>query len=56
MATKVTGKKPLFGNQRSHALNITKKQQKPNLQKMTTDSGEKIIISAREAKSLKKGK
>ena len=27
MATKVTTKKPLFGNRRSHALNATKMQQ-----------------------------
>ena len=33
MATKVTNKKPLTGNKRSHALNATKKKQKPNLQK-----------------------
>ena len=29
MAKKVTNKKPLTGNSRSHALNATKKQQKP---------------------------
>ena len=32
MANKLTTKKPLFGNRRSHALNATKKQQKPNLE------------------------
>jgi len=49
---KVTTKKPLTGNRRSHALNATKMKQKPNLQKKTID-GKKVIISAREAKKLK---
>ena len=33
MGKKVTDRKPLFGNNRSHALNATKRKQKPNLQK-----------------------
>lgn len=49
---KVSTKKPLFGNNRSHALNITKKKQKPNLQKKTIN-GEKVLISARETKKTK---
>ncbi|MBQ6841044.1 MAG: 50S ribosomal protein L28 [Bacilli bacterium] len=53
MATKLTSKKPLSGNKRSHALNATKKVQKPNLQKKTVN-GQKVIISAREAKTLNK--
>ncbi|MBQ4583557.1 MAG: 50S ribosomal protein L28 [Bacilli bacterium] len=53
MATKITSKKPLTGNKRSHALNATKKKQKPNLQKKTIN-GQKVIISAREAKTLNK--
>jgi len=53
MATKITSKKPLSGNKRSHALNATKKVQKPNLQKKTIN-GQKVIISAREAKTLNK--
>jgi len=52
MAKKVTEKKPLSGNRRSHALNATKMKQKPNLQKKTID-GKKVIISAREAKKIK---
>ena len=52
MAKKVTTKKPLTGNLRSHALNATKMVQKPNLQKKTIN-GEKVIISAREAKKIK---
>ena len=53
MATKVTKKKPLTGNKRYHALNATKMKQKPNLQKKTIN-GQKVIISAREAKTLNK--
>ena len=53
MATKLTTKKPLSGNKRSHALNATKKVQKPNLQKKTVN-GQKVILSAREAKTLNK--
>lgn len=53
MATKVTTKKPLFGNTRSHALNATKKRRNPNLQTFTID-GEKVILSAREARTLRK--
>ena len=33
MARKITEKKPLSGNRRSHACNATKHMQKPNLQK-----------------------
>ena len=53
MATKVTTKKPLSGNRRSHSLRATKMKQKPNLQKKTTN-GEKVIISAREARTISK--
>ncbi len=54
MGKKVTSKKPLFGNNRSHALNATRKTWKPNLQKVTLDDGETIKISARELRTLKK--
>ena len=53
MTKKVTTKKPLTVNLRSHALNATKSQQKPNLIKTTVD-GKKVIISAREARTIKK--
>ena len=52
MAIKVTNKKPLSGNSRSHALNATKKQQKPNLQVVRLADGTKIRMSAREIRSL----
>ncbi|MDD2181532.1 MAG: 50S ribosomal protein L28 [Bacilli bacterium] len=54
MAKKITSKKPLFGNKRSHALNATRRKQNPNLQKVTLDNGESIMMSARELRTLKK--
>jgi len=53
MATKVTTKKPLFGNRRSHALNATKMRQNPNLQTYTID-GQKVKLTAREARTMRK--
>lgn len=49
MAKKATAKKPLTGNRRSHALNATKMQQKPNLQSKKIN-GKSVRITAREAK------
>ena len=54
MAKKLTEKKPLFGNRRSHSLRATRHAQLPNLQKVTLEDGTKVKISARELKSLKK--
>lgn len=54
MAIKITNKKPLFGNKRSHACNATRHAQKPNLQKITLADGTRIKISARELRALKK--
>ncbi len=54
MATKLTEKKPLFGNRRSHSLRATRHAQKPNLQKVTLENGEKVILSARELRTLRK--
>ncbi len=54
MAKKITNKKPLHGNLRSHACNATKHAQKPNLQKITLDNGESVRISARELRSMRK--
>ena len=53
MAKKLSTKKPLSGNNRSHALNATKRKQKPNLQTVTVD-GIKVKLSAREARTFKK--
>lgn len=54
MATKLTTKKALFGNRRSHSLRATRHAQKPNLQKVTLENGEKVVLSAREIRTLKK--
>lgn len=54
MAIKITSKKPLFGNIRSHALNATRHAQKPNLQVVTLENGLKVRLSTRELKTLKK--
>lgn len=54
MAKKITSKKPLSGNRRSHACNATRHMQKPNLQKVTLDNGQTIRMSARELKTIKK--
>ena len=42
MAKKISTKKPLSGNRRSHALNATRHAQKPNFQKVTIN-GEKVV-------------
>lgn len=49
MAKKDTKRKPLFGNKRSHAMNITKKKQRLNIQKRTVQ-GKKIKTTVRESK------
>ncbi len=54
MAKKVTSKTPLFGNRRSKSYRATRHAQKPNLQKVTLANGEKVIMSARELRTLKK--
>lgn len=48
---KLSTKKPLVVNDRSKALNTSKRRQKPNLQKKTIN-GEKVLITAREAKKI----
>ena len=52
MAKKVSNRKGLTGNNRSHALNATRKVQKVNMQKVSVD-GKTVIMSAREAKKLR---
>ena len=54
MAIKVTNKKPLTGNKRSHALNATKMQQKPNLQVVRLEDGTKVRMSTREIRNMRK--
>ncbi len=53
MAVKVTNKKPLKGNKRSHSNRATKHSRKPNMQ-IFTINGIRIKTSAREARILKK--
>ncbi len=52
MATKVTKKKPLTGNRRSHSNIATKHRQKLNMQKVKVD-GKTVVTTAREAKKMK---
>ena len=50
-------KKPLFGHNRSHALNATQKISKPNVQKRKITIGEKVYtvkLTARELRTLDK--
>lgn len=54
MAVKVSKKKPLFGNKRSHALNATRKKQNVNLQVVTLEDGTKVRLSAREIRTMRK--
>ena len=57
MAKKVSNKKPLFGNKRSHALNTTKRKWNVNLQKATIlvdGKPTKVTASARALKTLRK--
>ena len=54
MAVKVTNKKPLAGNRRSHSCRATKHMQKVNLQKVVLEDGTTVRISAREKRTLNK--
>lgn len=54
MATKITNKKPLSGNRRSHSCRATKHMQKVNMQVVTLSDGTKIKTSAREKRTLNK--
>ncbi|WP_027334267.1 50S ribosomal protein L28 [Mycoplasma elephantis] len=53
----LTGKKAMTGNNRSHALNATKRKFNLNLQKITIhDNGKPVTlrVTAKTAKTLKK--
>ena len=54
MAKKVTNKKPLSANNRSHSCRATKRVQKPNLQVVTLDNGQKVRMTAKEKRTLEK--
>ncbi|KKB26760.1 LSU ribosomal protein L28p [Mycoplasmopsis meleagridis] len=52
----ITGKGPMVGNRRSHAMNATKRKFNVNLQKLTVNvDGRKttLIVSAKTAKTIK---
>lgn len=53
----VTGKKTVFGNKRSHALNATRRTWKANLQTVRIkDENGKIVKVKVSARALKKNK
>lgn len=54
MAIKVTKKKPLAGNRRSHSCRATRHMQKVNLVTVTLEDGTKKRMSAREKRALAK--
>ncbi len=54
MAKKVTARKQLSGNRRSHSLRATKHAQKTNIQIMTLEDGTKIRTTTREMRTLRK--
>lgn len=54
MAVKMTNKKPLSGNRRSHSCRATKHMQKVNMQLVTLSDGSKVKMSAREKRTLLK--
>ena len=54
MAVNVSERKGNVKNQRSHALNATKKRQNINLQVYRGEDGKKVRLSAKEIRTLKK--
>ncbi len=55
MAINVSSRKGNVKNERSHALNATKKRQKLNLQVIRLEDGTKVRVSAKEKRTLLKG-
>lgn len=56
---KITGKKPMFGNQRSHSLRATRRKWEPNLQMKRIwvpelDKFVRVKISAGELRTIDK--
>ncbi len=54
MAVNISGRKPQKGNDRSHALNTSKRARKLNLQVVRLDDGTKVRMSVKEKKALNK--
>ncbi len=56
---KITGKKPMFGNQRSHSLRATRKKWEPNLQSKRVyvpelDKHVRVTVSVGEIRTIDK--
>ncbi len=56
---KITGKKPLFGNSRSHSMKATRRQWKPNIQSKRIyvpelDRWVRVQVTAQELKTIDK--
>ena len=54
MAIKITSRKPLKGNDRSHALNTHKRSRKLNLQVVRLEDRTKVRLTTREKRALNK--
>ena len=54
MAKNLSNRKPNVKNIRSKALNSTKKKQKLNLQVTTLETGDKVKLSNKEIRNMKK--
>lgn len=54
MARNESNRKPNVKNIRSKALNSTKKKQKLNLQVTTLENGDKVKLSNKEIRNMKK--
>ena len=54
MAVNVSGRKPSFGNRRSHSMRATRHKQNLNLQTVQLEDGTKVRLSAREIRTLRK--
>ena len=54
MAKKATNRKPLKGNDRSHALNTSKRARKLNQQIYRLEDGTKVRLTAREIRTLRR--
>lgn len=54
MAKNVSNRKPNVKNIRPNCLKVTKKKQGLNLQVVTLENGEKVRVSCKEARTIKK--
>ena len=54
MAVNVSGRKPSFGNRRSHSMRATRHKQNLNLQTIKLEDGTKVRLTTREIRTLRK--